>query len=134
MLYSKCIMWTETCNKLLYLMRIEHDIWNRFLVATCSSGSYLHTPVLLLLVVNLALERSWIVIDCHDKMSKKRTQSTLAKFNFTQHVKHKGKRVKVDIPPYVTSCDADLIKCLHCDMKFKNQQGLSVHVLCKHER
>ena len=70
--------------------------------------------------------RKSYMINCHDKISKKRTQSTLAKFNFTQHVKHKGKRVKVDIPPYATSCDADLIKCLHCDMKFKNQQGLSV--------
>ena len=55
-------------------------------------------------------------------------------FNFTQHVKHKGKQIKVDIPEFAEAYDKRGIKCTHCSQMFVNQQGLSVHIMCKHRR
>ena len=62
-------------------------------------------------------------------MSKK--QATLAAFGFTKAVSHRGKETVVNIPK-TTSEDEYKLKCKHCSQTFKNQQGLSVHVKCKH--
>ena len=72
--------------------------------------------------LQLKLERNFV-------MSKK--QATLAAFGFTKAVSHRGKETVVNIPK-TTSEDEYKLKCKHCSQTFKNQQGLSVHVKCKH--
>ena len=62
-------------------------------------------------------------------MTKK--QPMLAAFDFTKTVFHRGGEMKVDLPTSVTLSSANL-ECLQCEQKFINQQGLSVHIKCKH--
>lgn len=62
-------------------------------------------------------------------MSKK--QSTLAAFGFTKTITHRGHDTTVDIPKKVPK-ETFKLTCQYCMQGFKNQQGLSVHVMCKH--
>lgn len=62
-------------------------------------------------------------------MSKK-IQYTLAAFGFTKSVAHRGEVTAVDIPFVVP--DELKLKCQHCAQEFRSQQGLSVHLMCKH--
>jgi len=62
-------------------------------------------------------------------MSKK--QATLAAFGFTKSVLHRGTETIINIPKTV-SAEEYKLKCLDCMQTFKNQQGLSVHLKCKH--
>ena len=55
-------------------------------------------------------------------------QTTLAAFGFSKTVKHRGR----DIISKVVSETVYELKCHHCMKGFKNQQGLSVHLKCKH--
>ena len=64
-----------------------------------------------------------------ERMLKK--QQTLAAFGFTKTVLYRESEIKVDLPTEVTLSSANL-KCLKCEKKFINQQGLSVHIKCKH--
>ena len=65
----------------------------------------------------------------------KRKQQTLEYFGFTKKVVHRGKQQEVKIPNFIDAEEAiKLISCLHCSQKFKNQQGLSIHIKCKHAR
>ena len=57
-------------------------------------------------------------------------QSTLAAFGFTKIITHRGKETNVTIPKTVSEEEFNL-KCQHCMQRFKNQQGLSVHLKCK---
>ena len=63
-------------------------------------------------------------------MSKKK-QTTLAAFGFTKSVLHRGQETAIDIPKTVSE-DEYQLECVHCPKTFKNQQGLSVHIKCKH--
>ena len=63
-------------------------------------------------------------------MSKKK-QYTLAAFGFTKSITHRGEETAVDIPK-VVSDEKPKLKCQHCTQEFINQQGLSVHIMCKH--
>ena len=63
----------------------------------------------------------------------KRKQPTLAAFGFTKKVVHRRQEIKVDIPTYAEE-EKKLIKYSHCEVSFVNQQGLSVHTMCKHVR
>ena len=65
------------------------------------------------------------------KMSK-RKQKTLAAFGFTKKVMHRGEEIDVDIPNEVNLEDHFKLKCLYCPLKFKSQQRLSLHMICKH--
>ena len=67
-------------------------------------------------------------------MSKqtKMKQTTLAAFNFTKSVEHRGEQTEINIPNYIGIETFFLIKCPHCDPKFKNKQGLGVHIKCLH--
>ena len=62
-------------------------------------------------------------------MSKK--QRTLADFGFTKTIIHRGNEMKVDIPNRISDSPPKL-KCPNCEQTFLNQQGLSIHILCKH--
>ena len=65
----------------------------------------------------------------------KRKQATLGEFGFSKKVCHRDGEVDVIIPNFVE--DKDIVKriqCLHCSDKFVNQQGLSIHIKCKHPR
>lgn len=92
--------------------------------------------------------RTWIILYCTKalfacvalhvfssiKMSK-RKQATLGEFCFSKKVCHRDGEVDVIIPNSVE--DKDVVKriqCLHCSDKFVNQQGLSIHIKCKHPR
>ena len=57
-------------------------------------------------------------------------QKTLAAFDFTKTIVHRGNVARVDIPLTV-DLDVGTIPCRSCSKKFKTQQGLSVH-LCVH--
>ena len=62
-------------------------------------------------------------------MSKK--QTTLAAFGFTKSVTHRGQKTTTDLPKTVSE-EIHKLKCLHVMQGLKNQQGLSVHLKCKH--
>ena len=48
---------------------------------------------------------------------------------------HRGKEQQVKISNFIDAEEAmKLIFYLHCPQKFKNQQGLSIHIKCKHAR
>ena len=65
----------------------------------------------------------------------KRKQQTLGYFRFTKKAVHRGKEQGVKIPNFIVAEEAiKLISCLHCPQKLKNQQGLSIHIKCKHAR
>ena len=65
----------------------------------------------------------------------KRKQQTLEYFGFTKKIVHRGKQQEVKIPNFIDAEEAiKLISCLHCSQNFKNQQGLSIHIKCKHGR
>ena len=64
------------------------------------------------------------------KMSKKK-RYTLAAFGFTKSISHRGEETAVDIPK-VVSYEKPKLNCQHCIQEFINQQGLSVHLMCKH--
>ena len=59
----------------------------------------------------------------------KRKQRTLAAFGFTKTIRHRGNEIRVEIPDY-TEIEEKRIKCAHCEARFINQQGLSIHVKC----
>ena len=63
-------------------------------------------------------------------MSKK--QAILAAFGFTKSVSHRGQETAIEIPKTVSIEEKYKLKCLYCMQTFKNQQGLSVHIKCKH--
>ena len=68
------------------------------------------------------------------KMSK-RKQATLGEFGFSKKVCHRDGEVDVIISNFVE--DKDIVKriqCSHCSDKFVKQQGLSIHIKCKHPR
>lgn len=62
-------------------------------------------------------------------MSKK--QKTLAAMGFTKTVKHRETEAKIDIPLEDHSNEMKE-QCHLCNKKFKNKQGLGVHVKCVH--
>ena len=65
----------------------------------------------------------------------KRKQQNLVFFGFTKKVVHRGKEQEIKIPRFVKEEEViKLIPCLHCPLKFKTQQGLSIHIKCKHAR
>ena len=65
----------------------------------------------------------------------KRKQQNLGCFGFTKKVVHREKKQEVKIPNFIDAEEVvKLISCLHCPQKFKNQQGLSIHIKCKHAR
>ena len=65
----------------------------------------------------------------------KRKQKTLGVFGFTKKVVHRGKEEQVAIPNFVKEEEVfKVIPCLQCPQKFKTQQGLSIHIKCKHAR
>ena len=56
-------------------------------------------------------------------------------FCFTKKVVHRGKEQEIKIPRLVKDEEViKLIPCLHCPLKFKTLQGLSIHIKCKHAR
>ena len=63
-------------------------------------------------------------------MSKK--QTTLAAFGFTKSATHRGQKTTIDLPKTVSE-ETYKLKCLLSMQGFKNQQGLSVYLKCKHE-
>ena len=63
-----------------------------------------------------------------------RKQKTLAAFGFKKKVMHKAEEINVDIPKEVDLEDYFKLKCLYCPLTFNSQQGLSLHLICKHER
>ena len=62
-----------------------------------------------------------------------RKQPTLAAFGFSKKIIHRKKETKVEMPAY-TEEETKRIKCSHCKARFTNQQGLSLHIKCKHAR
>ena len=65
----------------------------------------------------------------------KRKQQNLVFFGFTKKVVHRGKEQEIKIPCFVKEEEViKFIPCLHCPLKFKTQQGLSIHIKCKHAR
>ena len=56
-------------------------------------------------------------------------QKLLGFLDFTKTTKHRTKLIKVDIPEE-TKEDSTLLVCNYCDKKFRNTQGLSVHIKC----
>ena len=62
-------------------------------------------------------------------MSEK--QTALAAFGFTKSVTHRGQKTTIDLPKTVSE-EIYKSKCLHGMQGFKNQQGVSVHLKCKH--
>ena len=62
-------------------------------------------------------------------MSNKK-QATLAAFGFTKSIIHRGEEVPCKIPKVTEGVTT--LKCDHCSMEFVNQQGVTVHVKCKH--
>lgn len=65
-------------------------------------------------------------------MSEKKKQKTLGAFGFSKKRLHRGKLVSVEIPTYAQETTT-LLKCDLCPKRFKNNQGLSVHMKCIHE-
>ena len=66
-------------------------------------------------------------------MSKKAANSWI--FWIYQKRSHRGKEQKVKIPNFIEAEETiEIISYLHCPQKFKNQQGLSIHIKCKHAR
>ena len=59
-------------------------------------------------------------------------QPTLAAFGFTKKVVHRGETVDVDLPRYANELECGKFMCPKCPKRFKNTQGLSVHVKCVH--
>ena len=48
---------------------------------------------------------------------------------FSRTIKHQGQLIDISMqPPKKTK----IIKCSYCDDTFKNNQGLSIHLKCKH--
>ena len=64
----------------------------------------------------------------------KRKQKTLAAFGFKKKEMHRGEEINVDIPNKVDLEDHFKLKCLYCPLTFKSHQGLSLHMIRKHER
>ena len=65
----------------------------------------------------------------------KRKQHTFGFFGFTKKVVQRGKEQEIKIPHFVKEEEViTLISCLHCPLKFKTQQGLSIHIKYKHAR
>ena len=58
-------------------------------------------------------------------------QPTLASFGFRKRTLHSGETVEVDIPKFATT-DLGTYECTSCPKKFKNSQGLSVHLKFVH--
>ena len=56
-------------------------------------------------------------------------QPTLGSFGFIKHVSHRGVWNEIILPDI---SEQPKLECPHCDDKFKNQQGLTVHLKCKH--
>ena len=106
-LHVQCQVTMRSCSCLLF------DIFN--------CGAVLHNFVRALYM--LTLSPTFIM--------SKRKQAILG---FTKKLTHRGNEVVVDIPKTVQDETEKRIKCLHCDEKFLNQQGLSVHIMCKHPR
>ena len=49
---------------------------------------------------------------------------------FMKRVTHRGEQVEVALPMFAE--ENEFIKCIYCEHSFKSQQGLSLHVICKH--
>ncbi len=58
-------------------------------------------------------------------------QITLAAFDFTKKADHRGKTIEIPSPTEAPD-ESPKLKCSHCNDMFTNQQGLSVHLICKH--
>ena len=56
-------------------------------------------------------------------------QPTLGSFGFIKRVSHRGVWNEIILPDI---SEQPKLECPHCDDKFKNQQGLTVHLKCKH--
>ena len=61
---------------------------------------------------------------------RKPVQKTLGAFGFTKTVFHRGKFTQVEIPNEPK--EEFKLKCEHCSKRFKNAQGLGVHLKCMH--
>ena len=59
-------------------------------------------------------------------------QATLTAFDFTKLVLHWGQETAIEIPKAVSTKEKYNLKYLYCMQTFKNQQGLSVYLKCKH--
>ena len=64
----------------------------------------------------------------------KRKQKMLAAFGSKKKVMLRGEEVNVDITNGVDLEDHFKLKCYYYPLTFKSQQGLSLHMICKHER
>ena len=58
-----------------------------------------------------------------------RKQATIKAFCFTKSVSHRGKLTEVDIPKFA---EEKFLPSKQCNKRFKNTQGLSVHMKCAH--
>ena len=56
-------------------------------------------------------------------------QTTLGSFGFIKRVSHRGVLNEIILPDI---SEQPKLECPHCDDKFKNQKGLTVHLKCKH--
>lgn len=61
---------------------------------------------------------------------KKHVQKSLGAFGFTKKVFHRGQFTKVEIPD--KPIEEMKLKCEYCFKRFKNAQGLGVHLKCVH--
>ena len=61
---------------------------------------------------------------------ERRKQATLGAFGFTKKVCHRGEEKTIAIPS--TPTEEPRLSCVKCRSTFKNQQGLTVHMKCKH--
>ena len=70
------------------------------------------------------------ILSCKKFIMSNKKQATLAAFGFTKSIIHRGEEVPCKIPKVTKGVTK--LKCDHCSMEFVNQQGLTVHVKCKH--
>ena len=63
----------------------------------------------------------------------KRKQQALGYFGFAKKVVHREKKQEVKIPNFIDA--EEVVKLISLSpRKFQNQQGLSIHIKCKHAR
>ena len=61
----------------------------------------------------------------------KKKQLTLGAFGFKITVIHRGQSSDIKLPKFAKIEERN-VNCPHCDKKFVNNQGLSVHLKCIH--